>query len=81
MIALSDALIVNLNFLNETREQRVGTGTLIEIGMAFAQGKKIIAFSSEPISEKFLFLKGLCTKVVNTLDEAIQVVAFTNGEK
>jgi len=81
MIDLCDAVLINLNFLNTTSEQRIGTGTLIEIGMSFARNKQLIAFSEKPISDKFLFLKGMCDVVVPTMDEALQIIKTMNEGK
>ena len=78
MINLCDTVLINLNFLNDTSKQRIGTGTLIEIGMSFARNKKLIAFSEQPISDKFLFLKGMCDVVVSTMDEALQIIKTIN---
>lgn len=78
MIRLSDAIIANLNFLSEPPTRRIGTGTLVELGMAFAQGKKIIAYSEKPLNNSFFFLRGLCKPLYNSLDEAIAVVKDVN---
>ena len=78
MIRLSDAVIANLNFLSEPPTRRIGTGTLVEIGMAFAQGKKIIAYSELPLHNSFFFLRGLCKPMYTSLAEAIAVVEDVN---
>ena len=78
MIRLCDAVIANMNFLSEPPTRRIGTGTLVEIGMAFAQGKKIIAYSEAPLHSSFFFLRGLCKPLYTSLEEAIAVVKDVN---
>ena len=81
MIILSDAVIANLNFLSEPPTRRIGTGTLVELGMAFAQDKRIIAYSEKPLENSFFFLRGFCTPLYTSLEEAISVVRDINEGK
>ena len=81
MITLSDAIIANLGFLTNPITKWVGTGSLVELGMAFAQGKTIIAYADKPFATNtFYFLRGLCKPLYPSLDAAIAEVARINGD-
>jgi len=56
MIDNSEALLVNLTCLGESKP--TNTGTLIEIGYAFAKGKLIVGWSNEEWQRENRFLRG-----------------------
>ena len=79
MITASDALLVNLTYLMNPITKWIGTGTLVELGMGFAQGKQLIAFSDKPFpTHTFYFLRGLCKPLYSSLDAAIAAIAEIN---
>lgn len=79
MIAASDALLVNLTYLTDPITKWIGTGTLVELGMGFAQDKRIVAFSTKPFpTHTFYFLRGLCKPLYASLDEAIEAIRVAN---
>ena len=80
MIAVSDAVLVNLNFLLVKGEQRLGTGSLMELGMAFAQRKRIIAFVDGELPAHFKFLRGVYDCLLPSLKVALTKIAEINGE-
>jgi len=61
MIDKADALLVNLTCLGESLP--TNTGTIAEIGYAYAQGKLIIAFSENEWQRDNRFIKGMCTAI------------------
>jgi len=80
MIHLSDAILINLNFLTAVNDKRLGTGSLCELGMGLAWGKLIIGFiDGGVLPDHCKFLSGSCDKVVSTLDEAINEIEIING--
>jgi nucleoside 2-deoxyribosyltransferase len=61
MIDKSDAVLVNLSCLGE--KLPTNTGTIAEIGYAYALGKMIVAFSTTTWMRDNRFLKGMCTAI------------------
>lgn len=78
MIENSDALLINLNFLIKPNLGR-GSGTLVEMGMALAMNKIIIAFADGDMGTNF-FVKGLCGNIFPTMEEAIEVLISINRD-
>ena len=82
MITASDALIVNLSYLMQPMTKWIGTGTLVELGLGYAQNKRSIAFSDKPFpGHTFYFLRGMCKPLYPSLEEAIAVVERINNGK
>jgi nucleoside 2-deoxyribosyltransferase len=87
MIDRSDALLVNLTCLGEDRP--TNTGTLIEIGKAWEQGKLIVGFSSGIWKRENRFLRGIVRPlffpfiagVNDPLDAALEYIAGYNDRK
>jgi nucleoside 2-deoxyribosyltransferase len=80
MIAVSDAILVNLNFLLAKGEQRLGTGSLMELGMGFAQRKIIVAFVDGELPAHFKFLRGVYDHLLPSLEAAIHKIGEINEE-
>ena len=79
MISLADAVLVNLDYLTMKPTKWMGTGTLVELGMALAQDKKIIAFTNgSELDANFLFLKGVYDHFYLSMDEALQKIKELN---
>lgn len=77
MIKNADAILVNLNFLVNPKLGR-GSGTLAELGMAIAYGDKpIIAFVEGDLGDN-KFVKGMCSHILSTLEEALEVLVNIN---
>lgn len=80
MITVSDTILANLNFLLTKGEQRLGTGSLMELGMGFAQRKRIIAFINGELPAHFKFLRGTYDYLCSSLEEALNKIVEINGE-
>ena len=79
MVNIADAVLVNLSYLTKAPTKWVGTGTLIELGLALSLGRPIIAFTEgKELSHHFKFLNGVITKFCNSLDEAIELIDDIN---
>jgi hypothetical protein len=78
-----DSTLINLNFLNSKSEKRLGTGTLIEIGMGLAQNKKLIGFiEGWELPNHCKFLKGVIgASLFNSLDAALKHIESVNNEE
>jgi len=75
MIELCDTILVNLGFLQDQSNKRLGTGSLIELGMGLAQRKLIIGFiKGGELPEHCKFLKGTLDGLCSSLDEALTVI-------
>ena len=61
MIDRSEVVLANLTCLGEALP--TNTGTLVEIGYAYAKGKMIVCFSNSPWSRENRFLKGSVTAI------------------
>ncbi len=87
MIDNSDALLVNLTCLGEDRP--TNTGTLIEIGKAWEQGKLIVGFSYAEWKRENRFLRGIVNPIFfsingqskDALTLALEYVAGYNNRK
>lgn len=85
MIDASDALLVNLTCLGE--DKPTNTGTLIEIGKAWEQGKLIVGFSYSEWKRENRFLRGIVkplffkSKSLDPLEGALAYIAGYNNRK
>jgi len=82
MISVSDCILINLDFLtlNKGEGKRLGTGTLIELGMGFVKRRIIIAFTTGAIPEHFKFLKGVYDYFFTSMEEALNKIKEINDK-
>jgi nucleoside 2-deoxyribosyltransferase len=81
MINLCDCILVNLSYLTKKPEKWWGTGTLVELGMAFARRKIIVAFTNgAELDANFLFLRGIFDYKFNSMEEALNCIKTINNE-
>ena len=80
MIDLCDTILVNLNFLLVKGEKRLGTGSLMELGMGFAKRKLIIGFVDGVLPEHLKFLMGAYDHLFTSMEEALNCIAILNME-
>jgi len=81
MIDLCDVVLVNLNYLTIKPEKWWGTGTLIELGLALARRKIIVAFTdNKELDANFLFLRGILDYKFNSMSEALNCIKELNDK-
>jgi nucleoside 2-deoxyribosyltransferase len=78
MIKNSDALLVNLDFLTQTKRQ-LGTGTITELGMAYAESKIVIGFTNKKKLAQYKFIRGVVSHLFTSLEEALEVLVSINN--
>jgi nucleoside 2-deoxyribosyltransferase len=78
MIDISEATLVNLTYL---AEGYVGTGTLIELGYAYAKNKMIVGYTEKPWPNENRFLRGILTRLFDNRQKAIDYLIGFNYRK
>lgn len=80
MIYLSDAILVNFNFLKANSDKRLGTGSVAELGMGLVQNKIIVGFiDGGELPEHCKFLRGTYDYLFPSMQEALQYIDMINS--
>ena len=82
MINNSEAILVNLSFLEEGEHSTLASGTLVELGYARAKGKLIVGFSDiSKWGKPHLFLRGILDKHFSSLEFAVRYLGGFNKRR